>query len=69
MKYEAPDFVKIVTNVKNSFWDSTKCSKAVGFSQEYGQPFGNSGYNCGGTEIWTETEYAANCWLGPSADA
>lgn len=69
MNYEAPDFVKVVANVKNSFFDSTKCSKAIGFLHEIGQPFGNTSYNCGGNEIWTETEFAYNCWLGPSADA
>ena len=69
MKYEAPDFVKIVTNVKNSFWDSTKCSKATGFLHEAGETFGTTNYYCGGSEIWTETEYAFNCYLGPTADA
>ena len=69
MMYEAPDFVKIVSDVKNSFWDSTTCNKATGFLHINGQHFGETNYYCGGSEIWIETEFAYNCWVGPTANA
>ena len=65
MKYEAPDFIKVVANVKDSFAGSSdKCHKSTGFLHIAGEHFGNTQYFCGGSEIWTETEFAANCWNG-----
>ena len=66
MLYEAPDFIKVVANVNDSFSSSPsiKCRKSKGFLHVDGEYFGNTQYLCGGPEIWTETEYAANCWTG-----
>ena len=70
MVYEAPDFIKVVANIKDSFNSSPsqKCHKSSGFLHIAGEPFGNTQYNCGGSEIWTETEFAVNCWNGNVQD-
>lgn len=66
MKYEAPDFIKVVANIKNSFAGSPpqKCEKAVGFLHNEGQEYGHTGYHCGDTHVWTDTPLAPNCWVG-----
>lgn len=62
MKYEAPDFVKVTANIKDSFADSGHyCNQATGFTSVDGERFGNTQYYCGSPAKWTETEYWRNC--------
>ena len=64
MKYEAPDFIKVTANIKDSFADSGHyCTQSVGFLHAYGEKFGNTQYYCGGSEKWLDTEYKMNCGL------
>ena len=64
MKYEAPDFIKVTANIKESFADSGHyCTQSRGFLQADGEKFGSSNYYCGGDEKWLETEYRMNCGI------
>lgn len=65
MTYEAPDFIKVVANVKDSFAGSppTGCTYSRGFLQVEGQEL-LPGYFCGDTDNWIDTKYAMNCWIG-----
>ncbi len=64
-KYTAPDFIKVVANVKESFAQSggPGCTFAYSWQHIYGQPFGNTGYNCGDPVKHIDTPYAFNCWI------
>lgn len=62
MVYEAPDFIKVVANVKNSFTDSGPCTYSVGFLQVAGQLLDN-GYHCGDSTAWIDTAFEMNCWI------
>ena len=64
MKYEAPDFIKVVNNLNNSFTGSpSNCSESVGMAFEEGETLPN-GIPCGPEVQWAV--YSNNCWLGLS---
>ena len=64
MKYEAPDFIKVTANIKDSFADSGNyCMQATGFLHINGQKIPGTNYYCGGSEKWLEIELAPNCGL------